>query len=190
MHAGESVRESTVDWALEQARTGDPKAVALLYDLHHDAVRAFATRLLGEVSAAEDLVHEVFVKLPGALRRFRGDSSLRTFLLGITSNRAKHYIRSASRRRAAHQRMATSVPQPTSTDPEALAQQRELAVLIQSAMERLPMDQRVAFVLCEVEERTSAEAAEIVGVPPATIRTRLFHARRKLRAYLEKKEVR
>lgn len=184
------MRESTVDWALEHAQTGDPKAIAVIYDLHHNAVRGFATRLLGEVSAAEDLVHEVFVKLPRALRRYRGDSSLRTFLLGITSNRAKHYIRSATRRRAAHERMAVNVPQPTSADPETLAQQRELGELLQQAMDRLPLDQRVAFVLCEVEERTSAEAAEIVGVPAATVRTRLFHARRKLRAYLEKQEVR
>jgi len=48
----------------------------------------------------------------------------------------------------------------------------------------------VAFVLCDVEERTSAEAAELAGAPEATMRTRLFHARKKLRAALEKEGVR
>jgi RNA polymerase sigma-70 factor (ECF subfamily) len=47
------------------------------------------------------------------------------------------------------------------------------------------MEQRVAIVLCVVEERTSVEAAEIVGVPEATMRTRVFHARRKLRELME-----
>ena len=47
------------------------------------------------------------------------------------------------------------------------------------------LDHRVAFVLCEVEERSSREVAEIVGVPEATVRTRLFHAKKKLRVLLE-----
>ena len=53
------------------------------------------------------------------------------------------------------------------------------------ALDDLPLDQRVAFVLCEVEERTSREVAEIVGVPEATVRTRLFHAKKKLRVLLQ-----
>ena len=52
------------------------------------------------------------------------------------------------------------------------------------------IEQRVAFVLCEVEERTSTEAARIVGAPEATLRTRLFHAKRKLRQALEVEGVR
>ena len=55
---------------------------------------------------------------------------------------------------------------------------------------RLPIEQRVAFVLCEVEERTSREVAEIVGAPEATVRTRLFHAKRKLREELSKRGLR
>ena len=53
-----------------------------------------------------------------------------------------------------------------------------------AALDRLPLPQRVAFVLCEVEELTSAQAVAITGAPEATIRTRLFHARRRLREWL------
>jgi RNA polymerase sigma-70 factor (ECF subfamily) len=53
----------------------------------------------------------------------------------------------------------------------------------------LPLDQRVAFVLCDVEERTSGEAAELAGAPEATMRTRLFHARKKLRTALTKEGI-
>jgi RNA polymerase sigma-70 factor (ECF subfamily) len=59
---------------VERLRRGDPAAVGAVYDQHHAAVRAFARRLLGEDAAAEDLVHEVFVSLPGAARRVLGES--------------------------------------------------------------------------------------------------------------------
>lgn len=52
------------------------------------------------------------------------------------------------------------------------------------ALDRLPLDQRVAIVLSEIEERTSAEIATIVGAPEGTVRTRIFHAKRKLREIL------
>jgi RNA polymerase sigma-70 factor (ECF subfamily) len=57
------------------------------------------------------------------------------------------------------------------------------------ALDSLPLDQRVAFVLCDVEERTSGEAAELAGAPEATLRTRLFHARKKLRTALTKEGI-
>jgi RNA polymerase sigma-70 factor (ECF subfamily) len=74
-------------------------------------------------------------------------------------------------------------------NPELLARRKQLAELLQRALDELPLDQRVAFVLCEVEERPSPEVASIVGVPEATVRTRLFHARRKLREYLSQQEI-
>jgi len=91
---------------IERLRDADPVAVGEAYDEHHGAVRAFAKRLVGDPTAAEDLVHEVFVSLPGAIRRFRGDSTLRTFLISIAVNHARHHVRAASRRRAAMDRMA------------------------------------------------------------------------------------
>lgn len=75
-------------------------------------------------------------------------------------------------------------------DPERGASDRQLADALQRALDALPLDQRVAFVLCEVEERTSVEAAEITGAPEATMRTRLFHAKRKLRELLTAEGIR
>lgn len=163
----------------------EPAAVGQVYDEHHQAVRAFATRLVGEPAAAEDLLHEVFVTLPRAIRRYRGDSSLRTFLISIAVNHARHYVRAATRRRAAIDRYAAEPPA-SSPNPERELRRRELASALNRALDALPLDQRVAFVLCDVEERTSAQAARITGAPEATMRTRLFHARKKLRALLER----
>jgi RNA polymerase sigma-70 factor (ECF subfamily) len=167
----------------------DPSAVAEVYDAHHAAVRAFAKRLLGDAATAEDLLHEVFVSLPRAARNFRGDSALRTFLISIAVNHARHYLRAAQRRRRAISAYG-ELKQGETSDPEHEVRRRELAELLTRALDALPLEQRVAFVLCEVEERTSAEAAKIVGSPEATMRTRLFHAKKKLRQALETESVR
>lgn len=169
-------------------RRAEPAAIGEVYDEHHAAVRAFARRLVGDPTAAEDLVHDVFVTLPSAIRRFRGESSLRTFLISIAVNHSRHHIRAATRRRSAMERLGRE-PSRMGTDPESDARRRELASSLTRAMDALPLDQRVAFVLCEVEDRTSREVSEITGVPEATIRTRLFHAKRKLRAALDQEGV-
>jgi RNA polymerase sigma-70 factor (ECF subfamily) len=168
--------------------SADPAAVGEVYDQHHRAVRAFASRLVGDASAAEDLVHEVFVALPRAIRGYRFESSLRTFLISIAVNHARHHVRSASRRRAAMGRLALE-PERNSADPEQLQRRKELASLLTRALDALPLDQRITFVLCEVEERTSREVAEIIGVPEGTVRTRLHHAKKKLREQLSQEGV-
>ena len=170
-------------------RRADPSAVAEVYDAHHAAVRSFAKRLLGDAASAEDLVHEVFVSLPRAARKFRGDSALRTFLISIAVNHARHHVRAAARRRRAMSAYGDT-SSPDSSDPEREARRKELAALLTRALDTLPVDQRVAFVLCEVEERSSREASEIVGAPEATLRTRLFHAKKKLRLALETEGLR
>lgn len=164
-------------------------AVAEVYDEHHGAVRAFARRLVGEPAAAEDLVHEVFVSLPKAVKNFRGQSSLRTFLISIAVNHARHHVRAATRRRSAFGKLENE-PNAEVQNPEQATERKQLARALTRALDTLPLDQRVAFVLCEVEERTSVDAARIVGVPEGTMRTRLFHAKKKLRSELEKEGFR
>jgi RNA polymerase sigma-70 factor (ECF subfamily) len=170
------------DLALRLAAS-DPAAVGEVYDQHHRAVRAFATRLVGDATAAEDLVHEVFVALPRAIRGYRFESSLRTFLISIAVNHARHHVRAATRRRAALGRLARE-PEASLADPEQLQRRKELASLLTRALDTLPLEQRVTFVLCEVEDRSSREVAEITGVPEGTVRTRLHHAKKKLRQQL------
>jgi len=177
------------NWVIERLRRGDPTAVAEAYDVHHAAVRRFARRLLGDEHAAEDLVHEVFVTLPSAMRHFDGASSLGTYLISIAANHARHFLRGAARRRRAFARLALE-PTPLPDTPEHEVARSDLARALTRALDTLPLDQRVAFVLCEVEERTSREAAEIARVPEATVRTRLFHARRKMRDVLEREGIR
>lgn len=168
-----------------QLRAGDRDAVEQTYIAHHAAIRGFARRLVGDESAAEDIVHETFVALPRAIRSYRGDGSLRSFLIGVAVNHSRRYVRSAMRRRRATERLAERDElMPKNHDGVAELHRRRLAERLWAALDQLPMDQRVVFTLCEAEQRTSVEVAGIVGAPEGTVRTRLFHAKRKLREIL------
>ena len=162
----------------------DPQAIDEVYRTHHTALRGFARKLVGDEDVAEDLVHDTFVALPDAIKRFRGDATLRTFLIAIALRRGHKYIRSAMRRRAAMAKLAEQPP-PSSRGPDDDLAREQLAIILYRALDRLPNDQRVAFVLCEIDQHSAAEAGTIAGAPEATMRTRLFHARKKLRALLE-----
>lgn len=171
-----------------RARDGD--AIARVYDAHHVALRALARRLVGDEAIAEDLVHDTFVALPAAIRGFRGSSTLRTFVMGIAVNRVRKYIRAATRRRAAYERHAAQPSAAESPAPDVALARRQLAAALHRALDALPHEQRIAFVLCGIEELTSSEAAAIVGCPEETVRTRLFHARKKLRTSFEAEDLR
>ncbi len=177
------------DTLVARLRAGDVEALGEAYDRHHAHVRAFAQRLVGDDAAAEDLVQEVFVSLRRGITGYRGDSTLRTFLLAVVVNHARHHVRAAARRRSAMARLALE-PSPAAGDPERQAERGQLKGALVRALDELPLEQRVAFVLCEVEEVGAAEAAIAAGVPAATVRTRLFHAKRKLRAALERAGIR
>jgi len=175
--APEGASEADNELALRLQRA-EPAAIDELYRAHHAMLRAFAQRLIGEQAAAEDLVHDVFVQVPALMRRFRGHSSLRTFLVGVAANLADRYVRGARRRRAAMARFAQE-PAPAQLGHCAQVAREQLQVLYR-ALDALSLEQRTAFVLCEIEERSAQEAAVLLGVPEATVRTRCFHARRKL----------
>lgn len=181
---------SSPDVLLELLRAGDARAVAQVYRTHHARVRGFARRMIGDAAAAEDVVHDVFVALPEAAGRFRGDASLGTFLMSIAVNLCRRRLRSAARgRRAVEAMQRRDVPTPIRT-PEAEARRRQLAAALSRGLDELSVDHREVFVLCAVEERTSVEVADILDLPPGTVRTRLFHARKQLRTFLEREGIR
>jgi RNA polymerase sigma-70 factor, ECF subfamily len=170
---------------VDRLRAGHLDAVGELYDQHHEAVRRFARRLLGDASEAEDLVQEVFVRLPLVAKNYRGASSFRSFLVGVTAQLSRHHVRSAARRRNLHERTETEAPlQGAIEAPDRRHERRELANILLRALDTLSFDQRLVFLLSEVEHHTSTEIAAMVRAPEGTVRTRLMHAKKNLRAYL------
>lgn len=181
-------KDESRDHLLDAVGRGDPQAIRALYREYHEQVRAFARRLLGSEVDTEEVVQEVFLALPKAMRRFRSDSRLATFIMGIAVNHARHYVRAATRRRAAMTRFAAEEAEQASTRsemPDETLAREQLAERLLLVMDQLSEDQRVAFVLCEVEERSSREVAEILGVPGSTVRARVAAAREKLQLSFE-----
>jgi RNA polymerase sigma-70 factor (ECF subfamily) len=170
---------------VEAWRAGSTLAIVGLYDQYHQRVRRLARRLLGDDAAAEDVVQEVFLSLPKALRGFRGESDVLSFLLGMSVKRARGQLRVAMRRRRLLERYAAE-ERPRPRDPEQELAQRELARQLLDAMDSLSISHREAFVLCELEKLSSGEAARVLGIPEGTVRTRRFYAREKLRERLER----
>jgi RNA polymerase sigma-70 factor (ECF subfamily) len=167
---------------IDRLRRGESDALGEAYAAYHAHVRGFARRLVGD-AAADDLAQETFLSLPSAIERFRGDAPLRAFLVSIAANHARHHARTMKRRRAAAERLEGEAP-PSVRTPERDAARAELANALVRALDAIPAEQREAIVLCDVEERTAAEAAARIGVPENTVRTRAFHGRRKLRVAL------
>ena len=185
----ESSRSAAPD-LVARLRTGELTAIGEAYDLHHEHVRCFARRLVGDDSSAEDLVQETFLTLPKAERRFEERSSLRTFLISIAVNHSRHYVRSASRRRSAMDKASKESIAPghstALTNPEHELQRRQMAAILTKCLDQLSHDHRLTFILCEVEDYTSSKAADVLNIPEGTVRTRLMHAKKKLRTLLEK----
>jgi len=177
---GSGVRDGEV---IQRVLAGERAALAELYDAHAEGLRRFARQLTGETSSAEDLVHDVFVALPRALARFRGDGSIGSFLLSIAAHKAKNHVRQAMRARAAAAK-AAELPALPAPSPEQQLEGDRLRLALSRALDELPLKQRIAFTLCDVEGLSSEDAARVLGVPAATVRTRLHHARATLRVRL------
>lgn len=180
---------AAADGLLLRLQRGDPSGFADAYRIHRVALHAFARRLTREAALADDIVQEVFLALPAAIALYREEASLRTFLMAIAVRRFRRHARAASRRRAALARLARE-PLPAAPLPDGELGRRDLAAALRRGLEALPVAQRSAFLLCSVHGLSSDEAAVISRVPARTVRTRLFHARRRLRESLEREGVR
>lgn len=176
---------SDVDtWWLDALRRGETSALTRLYHEHHVPVRALVRRLLGQAADVEDVVHDVFVAAPGAFKGYRGEGSVRSYLFTIAVHHARRHVRSTTRRRSWLERLHLSRTPEPAPPPDIESERRELGGRLQGALAELSFDHRSVVVLCEIEELTSIEAAKILDIPEGTVRTRLHHAKKKLRARL------
>ena len=177
---------ATDERLLEQAANGNTAAFQILYERYRDPIFRFAYRLLGSVEAAEDVAHDCFLSLikePGRFDSTR--ASLRTYLYAAARNQAAKRYQSFGRETAIDE----LADEPRSADrqgPMALVLDDELAGEVAQAIASLPPLQREALVLFEYEDLSLAEIAAVVGADSGTVKGRLFRAREKLRARLDR----
>jgi len=157
-----------------------------LYRTHVRQVARWAERLGGPTLDVEDVVHEVFTIAHERLPTFRGDSSVATWLFGITERVVRHRRRRARWRRwlsGSADDSAGHLPAP-GPDAVRLVERHETARAVYSILDRLPERDRQALILFELEDLSADEVGQLLGIQPANARLRLHRARaRFLRLY-------
>jgi RNA polymerase sigma factor (sigma-70 family) len=166
-----------------RVRVGDPAAFGLLFDEHSRAVYNLAFRLTGNWSIAEEAVSLTFLeawRLRTSVEEEGG--SLRPWLFGIAINVNRNMSRAARRHQAALSRLPPPPPVPDFADDLAgqLDDARQLRKVL-AAVDSLRADERDVIALCVWSELDYAAAAQALGIPAGTVRSRLSRARRKLR---------
>jgi RNA polymerase sigma-70 factor (ECF subfamily) len=154
---------------------GDQDALGVLYDRYAAVLLAVAFRLLMSRCEAEDVVHDVFVGLPEALRRYEDRGALLSWLKRVTVRVALSRIRRQELR-------ATS---PLEVTVGEAAPDHEASIDLRLAVASLPPSLRSVLMLKEVEGFSHQEIAELVGISVAASKVRLHRALRALRAMLK-----
>ena len=180
--------ELTVELVAEAAG-GDRQAVERIVRALERPVYAVALRMLLEPRDAEDATQEALIRIVTRLAQFRGESRFSTWALRIAIRRIVDYREQRSPR-VTFERFSEDLHDGLEPDaverPEHAVLYRQLKQLCTRAMlQCLDVDHRIAFVLGEILELTSSEAAEILDVDAATFRKRLSRARASLAAFLE-----
>ncbi|MFF5177086.1 RNA polymerase sigma factor SigM [Micromonospora sp. NPDC000316] len=181
-------RDAATDLELLRAHVaGDRDAFAELFHRHRDRLWAVALRTLGDREEAADALQDALLSAHRAAGRFRGDSAVTTWLHRIVVNACLDRVR----RRQAH----PTVPLPDgnrSTDgsgtggiePAAPAHDHDTALVVRAALAELPIEQRAALVLVDLQGYPVAEVARILGVAEGTVKSRCARGRARLAVLL------
>ena len=173
--AGET---SSDEILVERIAAGNKFAMQALFARHRTSVYRWLLRFVSNETLAEDLLSEVFLDVWRQAARFECRSSVSTWLLSI----ARHKALSARRRRTdaeLDEKIEATVADPAD-DPEVALQEKNRDELVRRALIRLSPEHRQVIDLVYYHERSVDEVAQILDAPPATVKTRMFYARKKL----------
>lgn len=171
--------DKTSDEALvARLAEGDRQALRLLFARHQPKVYRFVLRLVANSATAEDVVNDVFFDLWRQAASFEGRAQLSTWLLAIARNKALTAMRGRVHE-ALDNAAAEAIPDPAGTAEETLDANQRGAVLRQ-CLTQLSTAHREIIDLVYYHERSVDEVATIIGVPAATVKTRMFYARKRL----------
>jgi RNA polymerase sigma-70 factor, ECF subfamily len=178
-----SIHGTSDEALIKTIADGDRRAMQVLYMRHHVRIYRFALRLTNDASLAEDLVSEVFIDVWRQADGFKAKSQVSTWLLAIVRYKAL----SALRRRSDEQlddRAATAIEDPAD-DPETIVNNQDRSEVVRMCLSQLSALHREVVDLVYYHERSVDEAAQIIGVPASTVKTRMFYARKRMGKLLE-----
>jgi RNA polymerase sigma-70 factor (ECF subfamily) len=176
------------------AKNGNRNAFEILVKRHQQRIFFVARRITRRREDAEDVVQQSFQKAFTHLGKFEGRSAFSTWLTRIAVTEALMFLRKGRSLREVfiddlngNEETTTTLEVPDSTpDPEAIYSQREQVEMLSTAMNQLSPRLRRAIQLHELDERSSEETAQIMGISVGALKGRMFHGRRKLRDRLKR----
>lgn len=181
---------------VQRAVEGSDEAFRRLVTEYHPLAYGLAYRALGDREDAEEVVQDAFVKIHGALGGFRGESSLKTWILRIvwhqSLNRRRDRARSPWRRLGLHradEESGEKLSLPVGEGPEARLLTRETQRLVREEIDELPPALREVLVLHGFEQLGYEEIARVLDIPVGTVSSRIHTARRRLAAGLQRRGV-
>lgn len=188
MNVPEPSPEADSDWALVQMTVaGDQRAYGLLVLKYQRRIQRLIGRMVRDTDLVEDIAQETFIRAYRALHQFRGDAQFYTWLYRIAINTAKKFLLELKREPGITRTFSDkdtddetfSQKQEPTTDetPETVLAAKELAAVVNAAVDDLPADLKQALVLREMEGLSYEEIAVSMNCPIGTVRSRIFRAR-------------
>jgi RNA polymerase sigma-70 factor, ECF subfamily len=168
-----------------RSKKGDPSAFEALVRKYQDRVYNLCRYMLKNPEDAQDAAQDVFLKAYRALKGFRPDSTLYTWIVRITVTTCLDYRRKSRREVSRTEPLTEDLPSEEPL-PEQLYESAEIPRSIQPALQKLPEKLRAAIVLREIEGLSYEEIAEVLHTSPGTVKSRISRAREQLRHLLKK----
>lgn len=158
--------------------TQEKNAMGALFTRHKERVFRFLMRMVGDAAKADDLMSEVFIEVWRGAAKFEARSKVSTWILAIARNKAA----SMRRRRSFNQLddHAAALIEDSADNPEAAAHKRKCGTVLRECLKQLSPAHREVLDLIYYHEQSIPEVARIVGVPENTVKTRAFHARKRI----------
>jgi RNA polymerase sigma-70 factor (ECF subfamily) len=166
---------------------GDRLAMQVLYARHHVRVYRFVLRLVRNEATAEDLISDVFLDVWRQAAKFEGRSAVSTWMLSIARFKALSVLRRRPEEELDEETADTIADQ--ADDPEVVLAKKDKGAVLRQCLTKLSAEHREIVDLVYYHEKSVEEVAGIVGIPEATVKTRMFYARKKLSELLKEQGI-
>jgi RNA polymerase sigma-70 factor (ECF subfamily) len=154
--------------------------MSVLFRRHQTRVYRFILRIVGDRSLAEDALSDAFLDVWQHADRFAGRSTVSTWLLGIARHKALT-ARGARRVEQLDEEVALAIPDPA-PDPERALAENDRAALLRRSLDAMTPEHREIIDLVYIQGKSISEIAGLLHIPPNTVKTRMFYARKRLAA--------
>jgi RNA polymerase sigma-70 factor (ECF subfamily) len=181
------MQTSSDEVLIARIANGDRLAMQVLFARHHVRIYRFVLRLVRNEATAEDLISEVFLDVWRQAAKFEGRSQVSTWMLSIARFKALSALRRKPEQELDEETAAAI--EDHSDDPEVTLAKKDKGAVLRECLTALSAEHREIVDLVYYHEKSVEETARIVGIPEATVKTRMFYARKKLSELLKERGI-